>query len=244
MANNQHPTYQDEGYQYHVMYLPRGIERLQKLGSSRIYPKNTELASAGEIPKFCYVVKAGSLIAYEYTITGDQRIYNIMEPGSIFLEECLLFDKPCPVNFRTLTKCEVIQIEKCDLKRAFKHDIDVVMDICESLATKFLSTMEYQRFTPKQGSEWKICKMLIIFADHYGVPQKDGRLLLDRKISHQMLADILGMNRVTVSRKMKDLKEAGFFDVVNGYLCFPDLKTLEVHMQELTDEEKDAFSAS
>ena len=237
MTDNHHSNYQNEDYQYHVMYLPRGIERLQKLGKSKIYPKNTELTTAGEIPKYCYVIKSGSMIAYEYTISGDQRIYNIMEPGSVFLEECLLLDKPCPVNFRTLTKCEVIQIDKCDLKRAFKHDIDVVLDICESMATKFLSTMEYQRFTPRQGSEWKICKMLIIFADHYGVPQKNGSLLLDRKISHQMLADILGMNRVTVSRKMKELKESGFFDVVNGYLCFPDRSLLEAHMQALTEED-------
>ena len=237
MSSHDHTYSSDEDYLYHVMYLPRGIERLEKLGTPKIYPPNTELFNAGEVPKYCYVVKAGSVIAYEYTYSGDQRIYNIMDPGSVFLEECLLFDRPCPVHFRTMTKCEIIRIEKCDLKRAFKHDIDVVMDICEALATKFLSTMEYQRLSPKQGSEWKISKMLLIFADHYGVPQKDGSLLLDRKISHQMLADILGMNRVTVSRKMKDLKENGFFDSVNGYLCFRDRAKLEEHMQNLTAED-------
>ncbi len=236
MAANSNSREKDEN-QYHVMYLPRGIARLEKIGVRMIVQKGTELSTAGTVPEYCYVVRAGSVIAYEYTYTGDRRVYNIMEPGSIFLEDCLLLDRKCPVHFQALTKCELIRIEKCELKRAFKKDIDIVMDICESLATKFLSTMEYQRYSPKQNSEWKICKLLLIFVDHYGITQKDGSILLDRKISHQMIADILAMNRVTVSRKMKDLRDAGLFDTVNGYLHFPNQVELEKHMELITSEE-------
>lgn len=235
MAPYKDQSSNDE-YQYHVIYLPRGIDRLKEIGTSMIVPKNTNLMTAGNVPDCCYLVRAGSVIAYEYIYTGDRRVYNIMEPGSVFLEECLLLDKKSPVNFQTLTKCELIRIEKCDLKHAFKHNIDIVMDICESLATKFLSTMEYQRYSPKQDSEWKICKLLLMFIDHYGVAQKDGSILLNRKISHQMIADILAMNRVTVSRKMKDIKDKGFIDSVNGYLYFPDRERLQNYLKDISSE--------
>ncbi|MGN0704221.1 MAG: Crp/Fnr family transcriptional regulator [Lentihominibacter sp.] len=220
----------DSDYQYHLLYLPRGIQRLEKLGECRTYPKNFELNAVEDTPDCCYVVKSGRVICYEISYAGDQRVYNIMEPGSMFMEECLLFDKPCPVLFKTLDECQLIRIDKCDLKRAFKHDIDVVMDVCESLSTKFLSSMEHLRLGPRQSASWKICKMLLIFAVHYGKKQPDGSCVLDRKVSQQMLADILGMNRVTVVRKLKELKELGLVDTVDGYLRFSDIDALEEHM--------------
>lgn len=236
MAEKDLLTRTGDDYQYHLLYLPRGIQRLEKLGESRIYPKNIDLNNFNEIPDCCYVVKSGRVICYEISYEGDQRVYNIMEPGSMFMEDCLLFDKPCPVQFRTLEESELIRIDKCDLKRAFKHDIDIVMDVCESLATKFLSAMEHLRLGPRQGAPWKICKMLLICADHYGERLPDGSVVLNRKISHQMLADILGMNRVTVSRKMKDLKDLELLDTKDGFLLFRDIGALEEYMLRIEGE--------
>ena len=223
----------DNDYQYHLLYLPRGIERLAALGECRKYKKNTVIGKVGEVPDACYVVKTGRVVCYEFSYSGDQRVYNIMEPGSMFMEECLLFDKPCPVEFKTLEECELIIIDKCNLKRAFKHNIDIVMDVCESLSTKFLSSMEHLRLGPRQSAEWKICKMLLIYAGHYGELQQDGSYLLNRRISHQMMADILGMNRVTVTRQMQQLAEQGLIDKEDGRLCFRDIEALEHHMISL-----------
>lgn len=228
---------EDGDYLYHLLYLPRGIERLEKLGESKTFRKGIDLNEVNEIPECCYVVKSGRILCYEISYGGDQRVYNIMEPGSMFMEDCLLFDKPCPVIFRTLDECELIRIEKCDLKCAFKCDIDIVMDVCESLATKFLSAMEHLRLGPRQSASWKICKMLLICAAHYGKSQEDGSILLDRKISHQMLADILGMNRVTVTRKMKELKDLGLTCLRDGRMYFPDIEALERHMQLVENDE-------
>ncbi|MBQ9015087.1 MAG: Crp/Fnr family transcriptional regulator [Firmicutes bacterium] len=233
MSESNYTIQADKDYLYHLLYIPRGIERLEKLGRREIVPKDTILNEIDEIPDFCYVVRSGQVLCYEISYAGDQRVYNIMEPGSLFLEECMLFDKPCPIQFRTLDQCELIRIEKCDLKRALKRDIDIVMDVCESLSTKFLSAMEHLRLGPRQSASWKICKMLLIYIAHYGKQQEDGSWLLSRRFSHQMIADILGLNRVTVTRKLKELKELGLVDSADGVLRFPDIHALEEHMQGL-----------
>lgn len=237
MSSNSEFSFKDNDYQYHLLYLPRGIERLAMLGECKKYPKNFVLNEPDEIPDCCYIVKSGRVICYEISYVGDQRVYNIMEPGSMIMEECLLFDTPCPVQFKTLDASELIKIRKCTLKRAFKRNVDIVIDVMESLSTKFLSAMEHLRLGPRQCASWKICKMLLITANHYGVAQEDGSYLLNRRISHQMLADILGMNRVTVTRKLKELKELDLVDTVDGYLRFRDLDALEAHMQNMETEE-------
>ncbi|MEA4923045.1 MAG: Crp/Fnr family transcriptional regulator [Eubacteriaceae bacterium] len=213
----------------HLMYLPRGIARLQELGTVKKYPKNHELNVINEIPDCCYIVKSGRVICYEFTYTGEQRVYNFMEPNSLLMEECLLFDKPCPILFKTVVPSELVCIEKCDLKRAFKHDIDIVMDVCESLATKFLSAMEQIRNGQQKNAEWKICKLLLIFVEQYGAPYDD-KIMITEKISQQMVADLLGMNRVTVARKFTELKNLALMEQINGYYCIRSIEKLEEHM--------------
>ena len=218
--------------QYHLFYLPRGISRLEKLGEPMSLEAGTEIVSPGDVPEYCYIIKSGRVLCYEYSYSGEQRIYNIMEPGSVILEEFLLFDKPCPIIFETLTDAELVKIEKCDLKRALKHDIDIVMDICESITSKFLSSMEHLRVSHQQNASWKICKMLLVYAQHYGT-EYDGKTLIQEKISQQMLADLLGLNRITVTRKIKELKELALIEVINGYICIRDTEQLTNHMDAL-----------
>jgi len=222
---------------FHLMYLSRGISRLAALGHTTHIPKNTELNKLGDVPDCCYIVKTGRVICYESTYSGERRVYNFMEPNSIFMEECMLFDRPCPVIFKTIVPSELVRIEKCDMKRAFKHDIDIVMDICESLSMKFLSAMEQIRCGQQRNAEWNICKLLQTFAEQYGVPY-DGKLLIKEKLSQQMAGDLLGMNRVTVARKFKDLKDISLLESINGFYCIRSLDQLIEHMDLLENADR------
>ena len=48
-----------------------------------------------------------------------------------------------------------------------------------------------------------------------------------------MLADILGMNRVTVSRKFKKLRDLGLISQRDGYLYLPDIDAFLDYMDQL-----------
>jgi CRP-like cAMP-binding protein len=159
-----------------------------------------------------------------------------MDSGSMFMEELVLFDKPSPVVFKTITNCVLIKIDKCAMKRVMKQDIDVVLDICESIASKFLVAMDYIRFEPRSSAENKICKLLLMFASHDGVHTDDGKIVCNRKVSQQMIADILGMNRVTVSRKIKEFKDNNLIlsiDTGDGKRYVFDIDEMEKYLSEL-----------
>ena len=82
-----------------LLYLPRGISRLEKLGQRKVFPKNHMLVQAGTKPNYCYIVKTGRVAAFETTVTGEERIYNFNESNSVLLEGNLLFDQESAVNF-------------------------------------------------------------------------------------------------------------------------------------------------
>lgn len=212
--------------------LDRGIERLISIGTLKKYPKDTILMRPGEITDHCCIVKTGRVVAYEYSYNGDLRIYNFMEPGSVLMEEFMLFDKPSPIYFKTTCESELYLVNKCAMKHYFKNDIDIVLDICKSITDKFLSAMDVQRYYPVQGATWKICNFFRIYARHYGVPA-DGRILLKRKISQQTIADLLGMNRVTVTRKIGQLEKAGLLGRENGFFVLESMDDLQRYMDSI-----------
>ena len=98
--NNKIPVPRRE-FVSRLLYLPRGITRLEKLGEKKQFPKNHILIQAGEKPRYCYIVKYGRVVAYEYTLNGEERIYNFNEQNSLLLEANLLFDYASPISFKT-----------------------------------------------------------------------------------------------------------------------------------------------
>ena len=75
----------------------------------------------------------------------------------------------------------------------------------------------------------KVCNLLLMFAERYGVPY-DGKLLIKEKISQQMMANLLGVNRITMVRAIKELREMGFVDQVNGFYCIRDKERMRQYM--------------
>ena len=217
---------------YHILNINRSMERFEKIGVKKSYPKGYRFDYTQSSPEAFYVILTGQIIAYEISYNGSYRIYNILANGSVFLEEYVLFPLPCPVFFETVTDSVLIEIRRCDLIRAMKKDIDLVLDIMESLSEKFVSSMEQLRLGPRQEAEWRICRTLISYAKTYGKPYRGG-VLIDQKVSHQSMADLLGLNRVTVTRKLKSLRDQGLIDTVNSRVFIPDLSALYNHLHHM-----------
>lgn len=172
------------------------------------------------------------MVAYEYTLNGEERIYNFNEQNSLLLEANLLFDYASPISFKTARPSELVCIDKETLLNTVNTDPEVSMDIMESLATKFFSSMDQIRHANFHNAGWKICDLLLIFADRYGMPY-DGKVLIREKISQQLLSNLLGINRVTAVRAIKELKEMSLIEQINGFYCIRDIERLRRHQEGL-----------
>ncbi|MBQ7991603.1 MAG: Crp/Fnr family transcriptional regulator [Solobacterium sp.] len=197
--------------------------------------KDTVLINANEIPKYCYYVKSGRVISYEYSKSGEERIYAFSERDSLVLEESLLFMRPVPVSFRAAVNSKLVQIDRNTLLSEIVNNPEFAIDIIHSVSEKFLSAMEQIRQISSYSATWKICSLLIVFANNYGVPY-DGKTLIQEKISQQMISSMLGINRITAVRIIKDLKNTGLIEQINGYYCIRSIDKLKRHMELIENE--------
>jgi CRP/FNR family transcriptional regulator len=215
--------------------LPHGTDSLEEMGFFKKLPKGDVFIEPGEIPKYCYVIKKGGVVGFEYTEGGEERIYYIMLPGSLMLESFVILNKPCPVSFKTIKPTELICIDRHTLIEQMSNDFSLVMSIIESTSYKLLSAMDQVRAVECHNTVWRFCNLLLMFADKYGVPY-EGKIMIAEKVSQQTLSNLLGLNRITVNRIIKKLRNMELVLNLNGYYCIPDTERLRRHMDYIEGE--------
>lgn len=214
-----------------LMYLPRGIERLKELGVKRTYPAEYLLAAAGDHTRYCYVILSGRVISSEYSESGEERIYSVNERNSLLLEENLLFDYEVPVNIRTTVPTELVCIDRNTLIESFQENSEIAVDVLQSLSMKLLSSVEQMKCMNEHSAMQKVCNLLLSFAERYGV-EEDGYIVIREKLSQEYISSLLGINRITVVRVMKELKERGLVEKKKGYYCLHDIEQMYDYKDE------------
>jgi CRP/FNR family transcriptional regulator len=107
-------------------------------------------------------------------------------------------------------------------------DPQLMMDVIESLSYKFFASMDQIRQSCIYNATWKVCNLLLIFAEKFGVA-REGKVLINEKISQQMLSNLLGINRITVVRIIKDLKNEDLLEQVDGLYCIQNIERLNTY---------------
>ena len=209
-----------------IVYLPRGIERLKSLGTLKRVPGNYVLAEAGSKTRYCYVLLSGRAVSYECSADGEERIYSVNEEASILLEENLLFGYPVPVNVRTTVESELVCIDRETLQKVIMEDPETALDIIQSMSLKYLSAVEQMKCMNEQTALEKVCELFLTYAERYGV-REGSKVIIREKLSQEYISSLLGVNRITVVRVIKQLKEAGLIGKLKGYYYLYDDEQLK-----------------
>lgn len=209
-----------------------GLGYWEKIGTVVKIPKKQLLFRYDEVPDRCYIVKQGLVIAYEELPNGNELIYYMMDKNAMFLEANMMLARPADVNFRTAEDCELICITKDQLMKALDDDPKLMSSLFFSVANKFLEAMEELREDRGHSAEWRLCNLLSEFSELYGI-QYDGKILIQKNISLQLLAGMLGVNRATTVRAMHNLRDLGLVEHINGFYCIRSIEALKRHQRLL-----------
>ena len=90
-----------------ILYKEEHNSCLPDLGIQAEYEKDYDLIEADTVPQFCYLIESGRVVSYEYTPSGNIRVYHVHEKNSLIGEELVLFGLPSQISFKTGTRTKV-----------------------------------------------------------------------------------------------------------------------------------------
>ena len=102
------------------------FEKLKNLAVYRQFPAKTVIASAGDIPKKCYLLISGVLRAYIVTESGkvyNKRLYSpISFAGAL---TAIIKNEPSEITYESLTEAKVFEVDFEAFKQLCREDFQI-----------------------------------------------------------------------------------------------------------------------
>jgi len=205
---------------------------LTKQGEVISLPADTLFIHAGEIIKYCYIVKQGMVTSLEIFPNGKIRQGIMIAENGIVGEEILFLGIPSPTAFITIMPTELIRIKRDVLMSYLVENPSLYKSFIESLSKKVISGSYEISQLLCHSVTWRLCNLLLIFQTHYGTVCDDGSICIDIPLSQQKIARLLCVNRITVVHIMKTLQSIRLITRKKKKYYISDLDALYAYMEQ------------
>ena len=177
-------------------------EVLGRKETPRLYPGNQMIYRQGELAERFYYLKSGRVRIFMSSENGQEKTLTLLEQGNIFGEAAFFDGLPRVSSARTLEKSQIIPINREVLLNCFREEPMLAFQLLHlfSKTVRMLSN-QVDHMTFLQADR-RIAKILTELSGGRG-----GEPIA---CSHEDLASMAGVSRVTVSRVVSEFARRGW----------------------------------
>ncbi len=181
-------------------------------------------------------VKSGFIKLYKIDGSGNEVTIDILKPGLYFTLIFALNNENNNYYFEAVTDLELWESPKEDVFEFLKVNPDVMFEIFKNVSTGFLELISSYELLSSGKAYNKVAGLVLRLAERSSLKTLSpdpNKVMLNYKPSHQVISDMLGLSRETVSIELKKLSNDNVIDYDSTVLVVEDLKRLKdiVHGQ-------------
>lgn len=197
------------------------VTRITEVARERTYPKNSVILFEDDPGDALYVVLTGEVKVVLIGEDGREVILSILRAGDFFGEMSLIDDQPRSAHVIATEDSNLLVLRRDEFRQCLKDTPRIALGLLQALSRRL------RRADDKIGGlvlldvNGRVARVLVELADEH-----DGAHI-PRKITHHMLAQMIGSSRETVSRTIRDLGERGLIEVSRKDIAIRDRPGLE-----------------
>lgn len=182
------------------------------------YMKGATVHNANETCRTLDIVLSGSLVAYSLSTNGSATTMFEFSQGSVIGANLLFGENHSyPLNIYCLTDCQIIHID-INAVLEFLHDYNFTLHYIKSISQNSQGiNQKIAMFTQRTLRE-----NIMDYFKQQTIIQKSSVILLP--MSKRQLADYFGVQRPSVFRELKKLKEEGIIEINNRTIAIKKYK--------------------
>lgn len=180
-------------------------ELLMERSRVRTFAANTIVVSEGDEGNSLFVVQSGALKAFLTDNAGREVTLSLLDPGDYFGELALLDEAPRSASVAAVTKSEVLQIPRSAFLALIEVHPACMQMVVRNLVGRIRTLTESVRSLALVDVFGRISRVFNSLA-----VEKDGVMQIDRRLTQQDLANMVGASREMVNRILRDLVSGGY----------------------------------
>jgi len=188
----------------------RSLCQLAPTAFEEDYKKGTQIYTPHEKDQNIYVLKHGEIILY-HSKEGKRAIFDTLGPGSVFGNFDL--SQASPTHFAETTRNTLLCVTPLDeFLKIIKHHPEMMLNLMQTMARRIQDYEDKIKMNIETASER-------VFSELERLQKKKQRSFIGKfmpvplQITHEKLAEHTNLNRVTVTRSLKKLKEEGLIGI-------------------------------
>ena len=183
-------------------------------GRLQCVSRGAVVVTEGDVPKGLYLILSGRLKVFLNDDAGREVVLTIEESGSAFGEISLLDEEPRSASVAAIEPCELVVIGKEALLDLLRKNPELSLAMIRSLAALVRRLSGNIRTLALKNIYSRLIHLLESRAQQEG----DHRVIHER-LTHQLMADMIGASREMVSRIMSDLSKGGYIETSRESIC-------------------------
>lgn len=188
----------------------RQLNKMATYGVVRNYPKNTILVNEDAESASLHVIVSGMVKMYMSDERGKEFIMTVLGPGDCFGEIELLDVGPSMASAVTLEQSQICVVSKEGFQRSLAQHSGMAFELLVSLSRRVRGLTRDVKSLALEGVYGRVVRILLNLAC-----EKDGRLVVEQRLTQREIAEMVGASREMVSRILKDLSDGGYILVSN-----------------------------
>lgn len=189
------------------------FKHLREAGVTRSYARKRTILFQGEIPRSVMVLESGLVKVYGITTSGDQRTVTLLSAGDVFPVECV-FDKSrvSLYYYEAITDCNVLSLPKTEFLAALERDPGLKNQVFQAYMAHYTSATMHIYALEHSHAHEKLVYILQYLVARFGEKHANGMTKVDLRLSHQDIAEMVGLTRETTAVELHRLKDRGLID--------------------------------
>jgi CRP/FNR family cyclic AMP-dependent transcriptional regulator len=200
------------------------FSQLAHIFVARAYQKNQVIFLEEETGNYMYLVLSGKVKVAKAGASGKETILAIHRTGDFFGEMALLDGKTAPATVSAMEDSKIMSISGADFHKYLLHNQKVMLQIIQVLCARLRQVWQTQSLS-SSTADARIRMGVYQLAKRHGIRDAHGTII-DLKITHQELAEMVGTSRETVTRVLTKLRERGIIEIDQRRITLIDSKAL------------------
>lgn len=186
---------------------PENLKLIADHGVVRQFSKNTVLITENDDSDSLYVIHSGKVKVFLSDESGKEFILNIHGPGEYFGELAMIDNSPRSASVITLEPCKMSVVPRSEFKNCLAENPEIAYELIRSLSGRVKALTESARNLALLDVYGRVARTLLNMAEDKGDEQ-----VIEQRLTHQDIANLVGASREMVSRIMKDLTAGGYVE--------------------------------
>lgn len=197
------------------------LERIARRARRYRVAEGEGLFEQGDPAERFFLVLAGQIKLYRLSPVGNEKVIEVITPGSTFAEALIFLDRPrYPVGAMALQTAELIGVDAADFKAMLRESIDTCFLLLGDMSQRLRGLIREIDDLSLHSATCRVAGYLLTHA-----PADAAEFSLE--IPKQVLASRLSVKPETFSRIIKNLGEEGVIKVKGSRVTIEDRSALK-----------------